>query len=269
MEFGFEAGGRKGVVGAKEVYVVPRAGIPGCKDRRQEGTRAAPEVARVRGESYSLQETVAQQPRVPPGAGPPGSSYGRVPGQGPRAGALPALDSAHLRFPGRCACALGALWLIGGRSVLRGGHGNSRPRVLSPCWSVVLVADVGAIPRSLGGPLGGFSCCPAASLPRAAHIRLHTCGPRAPSCVTCRGGRGLPGAVQHPCLSRPRRRLPPRSPALSAFLLRALLLAPQGTLGPRSDKGFPADVIWGRGGRFVEYFRPPIAKSVRPQTLKN
>lgn len=57
MVFGFEAGGRQGVVGAKEVYVVLRAGIPGCKERRQEGTRAAPEVARVRGERYSLQET--------------------------------------------------------------------------------------------------------------------------------------------------------------------------------------------------------------------
>ena len=53
VKLGFEAGGHESVVGAGEVHVVPRAGIPRRKERRQEGKRAGREVARAGGGSYA------------------------------------------------------------------------------------------------------------------------------------------------------------------------------------------------------------------------
>lgn len=62
VKFGFEAGGHKSVVGAGEVHVVPRAGIPRRKERRQEGKRAGREVARAGGGSYTRLTRCSTEP---------------------------------------------------------------------------------------------------------------------------------------------------------------------------------------------------------------
>lgn len=117
---------------------------------------------------------------------------------------------------------------MGGRSVLRGGHGNSRPRFLASRWSLALGADVGAIPRSLGVPRRFLllPCCVAS--PSCPHTIAHVWH-RAPSCVTCRGGRGLPRCLPAPLP------LPPEAQAAAALPSLVCISAFRSAAGTSED----------------------------------
>lgn len=128
------------------------------------------------------------------GAGPSGSSGGRVSWGGLHTAALPALDSASPTPPWRIGLSVGSFLSGQGsrQGSLDGDLGHSRRDPSShfevQLWRPLL-KPLPTCFRPLGRVPGCRSCCPVALLPRVVRVRSHTCGTRAPSSVVMCQGR--------------------------------------------------------------------------------